>query len=464
MKKLISFLVVFALIIALLGAGLQWFLTRGLTDALNKTVLPAVQARTGLEIGVTNAVIRLLDGSAVVEGLTVRNLPDYDQPHLFTADRCTVQLSLFSLLLRDPVVVPLVRAEGAVLTIEKNRQRRTNIRDLSEQLKQERAAAAEPVDDLPEPIPVPDPSAEPAPPEPDDPEHTEAPAAPSAPESAPAGTDESGARPLPVQIRHVKIDGLVRYVDSHRKRTYRIDLRLEGENLFSIPSAEQPDTLLKLTGSLEQNRNAFRTDLSLILEPPVHPEQPDFTATGHILDMDIELIDTLLEKNEMAARSFSIKPSVRCRAGRLDGSHLDLILTDMVMYRREIGDTALQLPLRGTLQHPAIDLTGAIRSLFSRQALEIGRAAAVKELGKDLGTNAPSGKDLAGALTNRVKEVADTPALRELLDRAAGSSSPTGRPVKEAVGDALLEQLEKNVKEIEGNGAVRETLKGLFGK
>lgn len=454
MKKFIFILIGLAVILVVLGAGLQWFLTRGLTDALNNRILPVVQARTGLDIGVTNAVIRLRDGSAVIEGLAVRNLPDYKEPHLLTADRATVRVNLFSLLLRNPIVVSRVHVEGVELTIEKNRQRHINLRELSERLQPDPETDSEPVADLPEPIPVPDPSAEPAAPQP---EPTNRPATDPADEPTPA------SRPLPVQIRHLELDGVVRYIDSHQGRSYTMELQSRGENLFSVPAAGQPDTLLTLTGSMKKNKNTFRTDLSLILEPPVDPESLDFTATGHILDMDIELIEKLLEKNNMAGSSFSVKPSIRCTGGRLDGSNLDLILNDLVMYRRDIGDTALRMPLRGTLQHPSLDLTGAFQSLFSRQALNIGRAIAAKELGSELGTNAPSGSDLAGALTNRVKEVADTPALRELLDRAAGNSTPTSRPAREAAGDALFEQLEKNVKEIEGNEAVRETLKGLFG-
>jgi hypothetical protein len=439
MKTLGIILAVLLVIVALLGVGLQTFLTKGLTTALNQGVFPAVKSTYGLDMSIGKASVNLLKGRAELEGFAVRNLKGYEEPYLLTFDRCLLEIEMRSLLKRNPVVIRLAEARGATLIVERNKEKLFNVKELADALK--------PVESTPAPAPQPEPSTEPVP-----------------------------VKPLPVHIRRIAADTLVKYVDSGRKRTYDLNLRLTGSDLFTVPAEGQPDSLLVLRGSLAHDKDSFTTDLNAILEPLTNPQSPSFNATGSILDIDAAFLGDLLKKNDMKSSSFSIKPSVSCAKGQLKGSRIDVVLNDLSIYGAEIGDTVLKLPLSGTLQRPVLDLTGALQSLFSEQSVKIGKAIGMRELQKRLGTgtNITARDMLLGGLTNNVKEISDSPALQQLIEQVVpggvqpANTAVTNKPLGEKAGEALAEQLGKNVKELEGNEAVRESLKSLgnslFGK
>jgi hypothetical protein len=172
----------------------------------------------------------------------------------------------------------------------------------------------------------------------------------------------------------------------------------------------------------------------------------------------------------MACSSFSIEPSISSVEGRLNGSKIDLVLKDFDIFDVEIGDVVLPLSLNGTIQKPTLNFTAALQALLSEQSIKIGKAIGMRELKKELGidSSATEPRDaLISGLTNNVKEIGESPALQELIQQVVPSSQSTNqaitnRPIKKAVGNALIEQLEKNVKELEGNETVREALKSLF--
>lgn len=446
MKTIGIILVVLLILLALAGFGLQMFLTRGLTAALNQAVFPAVRTMYGLEMSITNASVNLLRGTAGLQGFSVRNLKGYQEPFLLTLDDCLFEIEMLSLLKRDPVIIKLAEAKGAVLVIERNVERQFNVQELAAALKPVESAEA----------PGQRPSAPPAAPEPE-----------PAPTAAPAAA-------LPIHIRRIAADIRVRYADSKQNETYDLSLRLTGSDLFTVPAAGQPDSLLVLRGALTHDRDAFVTDLNAILSPLTDPLNPTFNATGSILDIQAGFFDDLLRKNRMESRSFSVKPSVTCSQGRLAGSRIDLVLNDLKISGAEIGETVLKLPLGGTLQKPVLDFPEAVQSLLSEQSVKIGKAIAAQELKKHLGTQdgRPPSDALMQQITNRVEEVAESPALQELIRQVVPGAQPTnssaGKTFGEAAGEAAAEQLGNSVKELKDNEAVKESLKklgtSLFGK
>lgn len=452
MKSLGIIFVVLLVIIGLSLAGLQMFLTKGLTTALNQNVFPAVKSAYGLDISVEDASVNLFKGTAELDGLAVRNLQGYEQPYLLTFDECRLEVEMISLLKRDPVVIRLAEAKGATLVIEQNKKRMLNVKELADTLKpaeSKKVAATsvpqqEPAPQQPSTVPQPAPSAEPV-----------------------------KTRPIPVHIRRIAVDALVKCVDIDWIGNINMNLRLTGSDLFTVPAKGQPNSLLVLRGSLADKKEIFATDLNAILEPLTDPQNPTFNAAGSVLDMKIAELDNLLKKNEMQSSSFSIKPSITCTNGKLKGSRIDLVLNNLKIYGTEVGDTALKLPLNGTLQQPTLDLTGALQSLFSEQAVKIGKTVGMRELKKQLkvGANAAPRDMLISGLTNNVKEISDSPALQQLIEQVApgtNNAATTNQSLGEAVGNALSEQLDKNVKGFEGSDAVKDTLKGLgtslFGK
>jgi hypothetical protein len=451
MKTLGIILAVLLVIVAMLGVGLQMFLTKGLTTALNQGVFPAVKSMYGLDMSITNASVNLLKGTAELDGFTVRNLKGYEEPYLLTFDKCLLEVEMMSLIKREPVVIKLAKAEGATLVIERNKEKLFNVKELADSLKpvesQETPASSAP-------------------------QQKPAPQQTPAPQTAPAA-EPVKAKPIPVHIRRIAVDVLVRYTDSGRNKSHNLNLRLTGSDIFTVPAEGQPSTFLVLRGSLAHEKDSFATDLNAIIEPLTDPKAPSFNATGSIADISAEFLGDLLKKNEMESSSFSIKPSITCTKGTLNGSRIELTLNKLKMYGTDIGDTTLKLPLNGTLQKPSLDITGAIQSLFSEQGIKIGKALGLRELKKQLGAdaNATPRDMLISGLTNNVKELSDSPALQQLIEQVApgtNNAATTNQTLGDAIGNALSEQLGKNVKELDGNDAVKQSLKSLgnslFGK
>jgi len=454
MKTFGIILVVLLVIVALLGVGLQIFLTKGLPAALNQGVFPAVKSMYGLDMSVENASVNLFKGEATLEGFSVRNLKGYEEPLFFSFNNCLFDLEMMSLIKRDPIIIKLAEVDGATLVIERNQERNFNVKELADALR--------PVESTSEPTAAPT--------------ETTAPA-PVLEEKAPAPEEPAIAQvpPVPVHIRRTAIDVTVKYADTKREKEYDLTLRLTGSDLFTVPAEGQPDSLLVLRGALTHDQDAFVTDLNAILSPLTDPQNPTFNATGSILDIDADVLGDLLKKNDMESGPLSIKPSITCANGQLRGSRIDLVLSDLKIYGAEIGETVLKLPLGGTLKQPVFDLGGALASLFSEQSVKIGKAIGLQELKKELGVDTGAAPDdvLMGQLTNRVEEIAESPALQQLIQQVVPGAQPTNssttnKPLGEAVGEALSEQLGKSVKELQDNEAVKESLKklgtSLFGK
>lgn len=436
MKTILTILAVLLVIAALIITGLQLFLTRGLTSALNQGVFPAVKSMYGLQMEIENASVNLFKGNAELSGFAVSNLKGYQEPHLLTFDKCRLDLDLTSLLNRKPVIIKNVEATGAVLVIERNKQKKYNVKELADALK--------PVESVEKPD---TPPAKPAP----------------APD-----TEPSKPEPVPVHIQHINVDAIVNYVDSGRKRNYALNLVLTATDLFTAPENSHPNSLITLRGSLKDDEGACATDLTAMIEPLTDPANPTFSASGSILDIDAVFIQELLDKNDMKSGPFSIRPSITCKKGELAGSFIDLSLTDLNIYGASIGKITVPLPVTGTFQKPSIDWTASFSSLLSKQTLNIGKALGLKELKKELGLGADATpkQTLMGQLTNRVSEVEKSPALQNLIEQVVPGSAPAGqtvtnKPIKATVGDALIEQLD-NVKELEGNDAVKNVLRELF--
>jgi len=427
-------LVVLLVIVALLGLGLQLFLSKVVTRTLDQKILPAIQSQYGLDIRIENTTANLFKGRAELRGLSIRNLKGYDQPTLLTFEEGLLELDLKSFIKRNPIVIKLAQIKGATLTVERNKKGMFNVKEFAE--------VFTPVESLKEPL---------------------------APQKKPLTPVEKKVKTLPIHIRRIAVDATLVYADTTRERERSLELRLTGSDLFTVPVDHQPDSLLVLRGALAHDDQAFVTDMNAIVEPLTDLVTPSFRATGQVLGIDATLIQEWLEKNDMDCQSFAIKPSITCQQGRLDGSRIDLILNQFKIYDVDIGNPALQLPLGGTLKKPLLDLTAAIQTLFAEQSVDILKAISLKKLGVS-STNTP-GEMLVQGLTQSVDEIADSPKLQSLIQQIVPGTPSTGEtssPLRQVVSDVLFEQLENNVKELDGNDAIQDSLKklgnSLFGK
>ncbi len=324
----------------------------------------------------------------MLEGFAIRNIKNFKEINVLSSDRCQLHVEMRSLIWRKPLVIRHIEATGVMLVIERNSQRELNIQTFINALKSIESAEAPSIQ-----IPQQKPAIRPAP------------------------AKSTPRKPFPVHLRHLAVNGLLRYVDSKRDKTYDLSLRLTASNLFTIPAQDQPDSLLVLRGALLKNKNTFVTDLNAVIKPLTDPNNPTFNAIGSILDIDIDFLNDLLQKNDMESRSFSINPSIICTQGRLDGSLINLTLNDLAIHKTEIGDTALNLPLNGTLSKPSIDLTDALQTFFSDQAIKIGQTIIQRKLKKGLGidTNATPSDLLINGLMDRVNELKGNTAAKKTL-------------------------------------------------
>jgi len=405
MKTLTILLIVLLVVVGLLGFGLQKFLTEGLTAALNDTILPIVKSEYGLDVSVENASVNLLKGRAELGGLAVQNLKGYEKSTLLTVDSCLLKVEMMSLLKRDPIVIRLAEATGVELNIERNKKGKINVQELAKTFEPEKKPQAAPVERPGKTL-------------------AEKPVTVVPEEDAPAAPKKK-MEPIPIHIRRVAFDGTVLYADAQLEREVPLNLRLTASDLFSVPDENQNSSLLVLRGSLVDDQASFATDLNALVEPLTDLENPSFNASGSVLEIDAKFLKKLLRKNDMSSGNFSIKPSIVCKQGKLKGSKIDLTLNDLEIYGAKIGDTTLPLELKGPLQDPRIDLTEALRTLFSEQSIKIIEAIKQKGLTGQGSTNAPGSESLSdmliGELNKNVKEVEESEELQKSLRKLSDS-------------------------------------------
>jgi hypothetical protein len=426
MKILRNLLIVVLVLLVLAGVGLQMFLSKGLTEFVAGQILPKVEAEYGVEVSVENVSVNLLAAKAVAKGVRVGNPAGFTTPHLLTADSCSVTLELMSLLKRDPLVVNSIKLEGLDLQVERNKAGQINLTELtgqkiqlripeslSEALSADRPIGTAHPDEFKEPVAV---TTEPA----------EAAAKPTAQEM------------IPVHIRRLLVDGQITYTDPIDALNLPMKLRLTASDLYSIPAENQPDSLVVLRGSHAEKSDTFVTDLQAFVKPLSNPTAPSFTLSGTLNGIDASLVQKVLGAERMTSGPVSVNPSVTSKNGQLAGSIVQLVIQDLVIRNIAFGDTTLDVPLIGTIQNPQPDYTKALRDLYVNQPKQILKGVAQKLLEVP---QLQEGTNLTGqASSNEVENVPTEP---------------------KDLGDVLVEQLEDNVKELQGNEELKNTIKNL---
>ena len=415
MKILSILLIVLLVILALLGFGLQRFLTEGLTVALNEQIFPAVESEYGVKVSVTNASVNLFKGRAELQGLHVSNLEGYEEPHLLTAEKLLLQLDLLSLLKRDPITIRLIEAKGAMLVIERNKKSKINIKEIADALAPTEKEGEE--------------------------ELTESPST-EMPES-PSDTISKKSPALPIHIRRIAFDLTVLYADSKTKETYTLSLQLKGSDLFTLPAAGQPDSFLILRGTLAEDDRSCVIDMNARVEPLIDRATPSFKASGSILDIEAKVLEDLLEKNNMSSGPFSIKPSITCSQRSLEKSKIEITLQDLNFSGTDLGKTTLNLPIGGTLDRPTLDLTSALQSLFSKNPSNILKLLS-------------SQKSESRSKQKKNSDPIDTTKIP--------AEELTADSLRQTLNEVLSEQIDENVKDSKDNKTLKHLTESLFGK
>ena len=434
--------------------GLHLFLQYGLTKTMRDVVLPRIKAETGIDARVGKLSINLPSGILYLNDVVVKNPDGFLLENLASIDRVRLEIDLYSLLKRKPILVESIEVENALLNVVRNKDGEINL----DQLQAASPPWVEPVSDVDPPSPEQPPSAERPAPEPEE------------------------APPLPeVLVEALLCHAKVRYVDFKLDQLdIMLDLGVTGSGLSTQQDPSLPWGELFVIGSLGDKRTSFVTDLQVKLAPLSNPQAPSFDLAGKVLEIDPRLMEEAYSKLGIRSAPFGLGPQIHCREGRFRDSSVTLNLTDIVLEDKladrlggmaSIGSLRFSVPIEGSLQEPTVNvqraLYGAIGGNTQTLLESFLKGAAAKEAGSQEPpeTLADAAVEVLGVHVDEIGESeAARKALKDLLD---GEPSATNTPSLIS-SDVLIEILGEEVEEIGENEALKDDLKNLgkwlFGK
>ena len=194
-----------------------------------------------------------------------------------------------------------------------------------------------------------------------------------------------------------------------------LHMAISGKQVSTVPGHEWGS--IRIMGELLSDRSSFKTHISVQLAPITEPKNISFDLEGRILEIDPRLISKISDKIGIQMAPFGIDPRIVCRAGHLEGSEVAIRLQDVVFSIRgnktKINQLQFAVPLKGTLQSPIFDLSGAFReAVGGNTSLILG--SVIGGLVEDLDILAEPVK----GLTDGVIEVLDQP-LKEITKEAS---------------------------------------------
>ena len=423
MKALRILFTIVILLVILLVAGAHFYLSKNLTTLVQEKVLPKLDVQYGIQAHVTDVSYNLFTGQAVVKNIVIDNPPGFEDPALLSVETFKAKLELLSLFSRDPIIFKSIHADGLRLVIERNASEQLNLEQISlvaelDQRATTALAEAPVVTNAPETAVVELPVSEEA--------------VTVIPDSAPTSS-------IPLHIRRLSIDGVVVYRDAPADLNIPLKFHLTSTDLFSIPAENHPDSLIVLRGSHAEKPSHFVIDLQALLKPVTDPEATSFDLSGGITQIDANILKGLLEKNDVQVDYFSVKPTLICKKGTFQNSHLDFVVNNFVYQKTRLSKSSFNLPLTGTLENPQLDLTHALQSLFINQSGDILKALSRRAAEKTRSKKTDSTSDLP----------ASDDEIRELSDQ-------------------LIDSFENGIKALEEDEDLKKSLKNLqesfFGK
>ena len=450
---------------AVILLGLHLFLQFGLTSMMRKVVLPQIKADYGIDARVGRLSINLPNGLLYLKEVEIKNPEGFLLENMASIDRVVVQVDLFSLLKKKPVLVNSIEVENALFNVIRNKDGVFNVDSLQ-------AAAMPPSEPVPE---VGKPAPEKVP------EVGKQPSVPARPQPSPPEMAEP--KPLPeILVESVACRAKLRYIDFKLDQLdISLDLALSGSNLSTLrdPSAEWGD--LSLIGSLGNRRTSFVTDLQARVAPLADPQTPSFDLAGKVMEIDPRILEEAYDKLGIRSAPFGFEPRLHCRDGRFGDSFATLEIKDIVLEDKladrlggmaSIGSLRFAVPIEGTVQAPEANLQAALAAAIGGNARTLVSSFLGGVLAKEAGATNAAPEDLTDAaveaLAAKVDEVGESETVQKVLkDLANGNASDTNSPAP-VTTDTLIDILGEQVDEIGENEELKNDLKGLgkwlFGK
>ena len=126
MKKI----AIFILIIIIAGAGALWFLAPGALNDFIKTQIETIGSQTTDQIvSVNNVDVRLTQGMASINGLTISSPSTYQQKHAFTLGTILLDIDINSLT-AEPIIIENFTIKDAKAFVEVTKTGDSNFKDI----------------------------------------------------------------------------------------------------------------------------------------------------------------------------------------------------------------------------------------------------------------------------------------------------------------------------------------------
>lgn len=355
MKKKILLAVLFA---ALLAAGVCWqvILESGLNSAIREYAAPAFQKKTGAALEVRRARVRLLSGSALLEGVAMGNPAGFDEPAVLEIGECNVQVGLAGLARGGIERVKNLAVKKAVLTIVRNAEGERNLQKLAQSFAARRGTGGR--------------SAE----KENGGEQAPAPKQASAPRLHLAGAVVQGRV---VYIDHApgQLPGAPAGEGDGEPFSIALDVGVRMKDVATFGEAGSMNGSVALKANLASSPSDCVVLAFGKVAPLIDPNRPTFDLDGKFDKVALKHFKPYLEGSYVEDGSASGEFNLVCREGRFDPEESRLILaiekpTLSAALRRQFGGASpekmkITAPIGGTVQAPEIDFKDAVKKALS---------------------------------------------------------------------------------------------------
>ena len=348
-----------------------------LNSILATWVYPSIEKQMNAQVQSIKASYNPISGWLRVSNLMISNPPNFKEPSLAVIPVLELKLKPTSLFGGGAVVIEQARIDRGVVNLIRNKEGVLNVQELQKNLTSS--------GDVSEIKGV----------------------------TIPAVKDQKG--PIDILINIIEMNSDIYYVD-HQIPDLNVLLHMavSGKQISTVPGQDWGS--MEIMGELLSDRSSFKTHISLRMAPITDPQKLSFDLEGRVLEIDPRLIAKTSDKLGIQMAPFGIDPRIVCRAGQLEGSEVAIRLQDVVFYsrgnRKKINQLQFAVPLKGTMQRPIFDLSGAFReAVGGNTSLILG--SVIGGLVQDLDILAEPVKGLTGG----VIEVLDQP-LKEITKEA----------------------------------------------
>lgn len=356
MKILFRILLILVLLLILGVFGLNWFLEKGLTPAIQKA-LPTVEEKLGAPVEVGSASVSIFAGSMAVENVAIGNPEGFDEPDLFTLARSVQDIALWPLITKQELRIQEVTIKESNLTVVRNKDGVLNIETILANLQKDA------------PPPEEKPTEEPAPEEPQ--------------------PGEKGPLP-PINLEHLLVTSLLTYVQEKQSGdpfNLGLNLKVTGENIGTIGEPTDRGTL-SIRGNLAGNQDLFVISVDGKIAPVTDPLTPTFEIEGKVDSVELQMFEVFQKQFKLKGGMMGLDMVLHAKDGVFDPEQS---IVRVLINQPDLGSgigipagfqpSSLAFPVKvsGTLQEPKINFMQGLQEGIQNALMGTGAGAQLQK-------------------------------------------------------------------------------------